>query len=222
MFEEVLEDVGRVVHLREAGLAIDDLGWEIESRVNTCGTHFGETNEPASMVDSPVFARRSISSSLVARGMAIFSFCRPSRGPTSTSLTRLSKDGRWSDAVAKVRALRMHGWQRRSRRGSSANLAIVCVVQAMNPWRGWGRGAVACRSSRLMNGSCRVTSHSIGVAKHHVTVTLTPEALLARGLGIISPEITDVPVPIIKTLGDQLSSINGKDLRKPPSNSCHH
>lgn len=42
------------------------------------------------MVETPVRASLSISSILVARGIVFFSFCRPSRGPTSTSLTRLS------------------------------------------------------------------------------------------------------------------------------------
>ncbi len=52
-----------------------------------CGTHFGETNEVASMTRSPASASRSISSILVAVGTTCFSFCNPSRGPTSTILT---------------------------------------------------------------------------------------------------------------------------------------
>lgn len=59
------------------------------------------------MVVSPVFASLSIRSILVASGMAVFSFWRPSRGPTSTILTRLSKVRVcWpgaSDAVARDR-----------------------------------------------------------------------------------------------------------------------
>ena len=40
---------------------------------------------------SPQSARRSISSSLTPVGTSPFSFCRPSRGPTSTILTRCGK-----------------------------------------------------------------------------------------------------------------------------------
>lgn len=51
------------------------------------------------MVSSPVRASLSINSILVARGMVFFSFCKPSRGPTSTSLTLLEE----ALAVAKPR-----------------------------------------------------------------------------------------------------------------------
>lgn len=44
------------------------------------------------MLDNPVFANRSINSILVASEMVFFSFCSPSRAPTSTILTRLSDD----------------------------------------------------------------------------------------------------------------------------------
>src|SRR5690242_6580235 len=56
-----------------------------------CGTHFGETNAVASTAGSPASARRSISSTLSAVGTSAFSFCRPSRGPTSTRRTCLFK-----------------------------------------------------------------------------------------------------------------------------------
>lgn len=70
---------------------------------HTCGTHFSGTNEPASMVVTPVLASRSINSSLVCIGIDFFSFCSPSRAPTSTMRT-------WSDvnrdSVAKRRVER--------------------------------------------------------------------------------------------------------------------
>ena len=50
----------------------------------TWGTHFAGTKEPASMCVTPVLASRLMSSILVCSGMDFFSFCRPSRGPTST------------------------------------------------------------------------------------------------------------------------------------------
>src|SRR3954470_6437985 len=56
-----------------------------------CGTHFGDTNAVASTAGSPASARRSISSTLTAVGTSPRSFCSPSRGPTSTILTALSK-----------------------------------------------------------------------------------------------------------------------------------
>ena len=53
----------------------------------TCGTHLGETKEVASIFVSPESARRAMNSSLTWVGTWIFSFWRPSRGPTSTILT---------------------------------------------------------------------------------------------------------------------------------------
>lgn len=44
------------------------------------------------MLVNPVLANRSINSILVASEMVFFSFCSPSRAPTSTILTRLSDD----------------------------------------------------------------------------------------------------------------------------------
>src|SRR5882672_5722910 len=52
-----------------------------------CGTHFGDTNAVASMTRRPLCARRSINSSLVSVVTVCFSFCKPSRGPTSTIFT---------------------------------------------------------------------------------------------------------------------------------------
>src|SRR5688572_21873161 len=52
-----------------------------------CGTHFGDTKAVASTAGSPALARRSMSSSFTAVGTSAFSFCRPSRGPTSTNRT---------------------------------------------------------------------------------------------------------------------------------------
>jgi hypothetical protein len=57
-----------------------------------CGTHFGDTNAVASTTGRPAAESRSISSTLTAVAIETFSFCSPSRGPTSTSLTRLGSD----------------------------------------------------------------------------------------------------------------------------------
>src|SRR6266436_1149574 len=54
-----------------------------------CGTDLGETKLPASITLRPVLLRRSINSTLVAVGSDADSFCNPSRGATSTSLTDL-------------------------------------------------------------------------------------------------------------------------------------
>ena len=48
---------------------------------------FGATKLPASIVLKPVFANRCTNSIFVSAGMLVFSFCRPSRGPTSIILT---------------------------------------------------------------------------------------------------------------------------------------
>src|SRR5688572_26491172 len=53
----------------------------------SCGTHFGLTKLVASMLSRPVAVSRSISSIFAAVGTSVFSFCSPSRGPTSTMRT---------------------------------------------------------------------------------------------------------------------------------------
>src|SRR5512134_2017861 len=57
-----------------------------------CGTHFGETKAVASTAGRPASARRSISSTLTAVGTSPRSFCKPSRGPTSTNRTKSGTD----------------------------------------------------------------------------------------------------------------------------------
>src|SRR5471032_3477284 len=59
--------------------------------VAICGTHFGDTNDAASMLAKPALVRRSTSSIFTSAGTLSFSFCRPSRGPTSTILTCFGK-----------------------------------------------------------------------------------------------------------------------------------
>ena len=53
-----------------------------------CGTHFGLTNAVISTTGRPAAARASMNAILVAVGRIAASFCRPSRGPTSTMVTR--------------------------------------------------------------------------------------------------------------------------------------
>ena len=74
----------------------------------TCGTHFGETKLADSMTSRPQSCRRSINSTLTVVFTDCFSFCRPSRGPTSTIVTRfgsLAKSGECA-SVASERATR--------------------------------------------------------------------------------------------------------------------
>src|SRR5690606_5915036 len=52
-----------------------------------CGTHFGETNEVVSTFWKPASESRLMSSTLTSVEMNCFSFCRPSRGDTSTIFT---------------------------------------------------------------------------------------------------------------------------------------
>src|SRR5437899_5390052 len=59
--------------------------------VAICGTHLGDTKDAASMLGKPARDRRSTSSTLTAPDTDSFSFCRPSRGPTSTILTLFGK-----------------------------------------------------------------------------------------------------------------------------------
>ena len=53
----------------------------------SCGTHFGLTKLVASMVLRPVSDSKSMNLILSEAAMTLFSFCRPSRGPTSTIFT---------------------------------------------------------------------------------------------------------------------------------------
>src|SRR3954469_22172956 len=53
-----------------------------------CGTHLGETKLVTSISVNPASCNRCTRPILTSAGTWPFSFCRPSRGPTSTSLTR--------------------------------------------------------------------------------------------------------------------------------------
>src|SRR5205085_7841012 len=57
-----------------------------------CGTHLGDTKLVTSISLRPASCRRCTSSIFTAAGTGSFSFCKPSRGPTSTSLTLLGYD----------------------------------------------------------------------------------------------------------------------------------
>ena len=144
MFENILEYVVGIVHLvgivphsQRSPTQMEDRCGLVQEPALTCGTHFGDTNEPASIVESPVLARRWMSSILVASGMVVFSFCRPSRGPTSTILTRLSKAGRLEldallPAVAKPRRLRPLV-RRKQRRTIGDRIAMLMVEIGHRP-----------------------------------------------------------------------------------------
>ncbi len=56
-----------------------------------CGTHLGETKDVASIDGTPASASASISATFTSVGTTPFSFCSPSRGPTSTRRTRFGK-----------------------------------------------------------------------------------------------------------------------------------
>src|SRR5450830_357563 len=59
--------------------------------VAICGTHLGDTNEAASTLMKPAAVSLLTSSILTSAEMVSFSFCKPSRGPTSTILTFFGK-----------------------------------------------------------------------------------------------------------------------------------
>src|SRR5882757_950152 len=52
-----------------------------------CGIAFGDTKAPTSTVCSPALINASIKAMRSSTLTAVFSFCRPSRGPTSTMRT---------------------------------------------------------------------------------------------------------------------------------------
>jgi hypothetical protein len=77
--------VGHEHRIRDTGGAMDAAKTSLASA--SCGTHFGLTKLVASIVRSPVADSRSISAILSGVAMTFFSFCSPSRGPTSTMRT---------------------------------------------------------------------------------------------------------------------------------------
>src|SRR5262245_52870013 len=56
-----------------------------------CGTHFGLTNAETSMTECPASLRSLTNAILSAVAIAAASFWRPSRGPTSTIVTRVGR-----------------------------------------------------------------------------------------------------------------------------------
>lgn len=64
--------------------------WCAEDR-RTCGTHFGDTKAVASTTERPVSLNLLMSSTFVSVAITCFSFCSPSRAPTSTILTNLGR-----------------------------------------------------------------------------------------------------------------------------------
>ena len=56
----------------------------ISSAPAICGTRLGFTNETTSMRRTPLASRRRTNSTFTSASRTAFSFCRPSRGPTST------------------------------------------------------------------------------------------------------------------------------------------
>jgi hypothetical protein len=64
-----------------------------------CGTHLGDTNDAASMLVKPAAAKRLINSTFTKVGTCIASACKPSRGPTSTMVTRPGKVATFENIV---------------------------------------------------------------------------------------------------------------------------
>jgi hypothetical protein len=58
-----------------------------------CGTRAGCTNAPTSMTGRPAAASASTNATFAAVSTRAASFCRPSRGPTSTTRTRPAGQG---------------------------------------------------------------------------------------------------------------------------------
>src|ERR1700682_3006430 len=58
-----------------------------ESEFTICGIAFGDTKAPTSTVCRPAPTSASMNAMRAATLTGVFSFCRPSRGPTSTMRT---------------------------------------------------------------------------------------------------------------------------------------
>src|SRR6476661_750796 len=95
----------------------------------SCGTHFGLTKLVASIVRRPVAERRSINAILSAVAMTLFSFCSPSRGPTSTIRT-----------LAGMATSRLQGHQHR-----------VCLDEVARRGTHFGNDAIARRLQRELH-----------------------------------------------------------------------
>jgi hypothetical protein len=127
----------------------------------TWGTHFGATNDPASMYWSPVCASLSTSSILVATGIDCFSFCNPSLGPTSTMRTW---SARLDAAVARV--LRWHGCRaaRRADRRQTNFEDIVVVSAVCVPSGLWG--GLNCLKCGVRHSRALVVGNVAGMTLH--------------------------------------------------------
>lgn len=116
------------------------------STILTCGVHFGDTKDPASMVFNPVCANLLTSSILVATGMLCFSFCSPSRGPTSTIRTKSD------DAVAYVRRSGYRAAKRAVRRQVNFESIFPCSMGFGRDCQGTDCDESGVRRVRLVAG----------------------------------------------------------------------
>src|SRR5215470_4589328 len=113
-----------------------------------CGIHFGDTNAPASITLKPVSLSRSMSAILTAAGNALASFCRPSRGPTSTIRT---------SAGRRIGGLLALGGKRDKRRPLVHEIARREVHAVDDPVRG--------RHDRMLHLHC--LEHKKGLTSPH-------------------------------------------------------
>ena len=90
LIAKACKNLGRICHL---WIYLSVVSFSIYDLNRTCGTHFGDTNDPASMFLTPVEESLRINSSFVSSPNPLASFCKPSRGPTSTTRTSLAALG---------------------------------------------------------------------------------------------------------------------------------
>lgn len=113
------------------------------------GSTFGETKDPASTSLSPALTNRSIRATLRSVDSSAFSFCRPSRGPTSTTLTRSDEEideggeevERRRKGVESVGGRRSRRVEERLKRG---------MVGGGLKWGGGGEGAARARREAVL------------------------------------------------------------------------
>ena len=125
-----------------------------------CGTHFGDTNAVASTTGNPASVRRSINSILTAAGTFCASFCKPSRGPTSTILTfsGMGIDGSIARDAIRRRKAKSVIHRGALRFAGSIHAALRFSRNAVSP----SRASSVARTSAIVRAVSATTSAVIG------------------------------------------------------------
>ena len=93
-------------HVEFAIRVMADAAQHLGPNPTICGIAFGDTKAPTSTVCSPAPISASMKAMRSATLIGVFSFCRPSRGPTSTMRTAIAHQATPPARLRRVRRLR--------------------------------------------------------------------------------------------------------------------